>query len=91
MPCMRMNQHDGTILRKYPDYNFSSSITFVLMLSFQKFPVPNACYHRLHPDLCFFRAQLVKLVQWVSEDIQVLRVLRVNKVFLASLGRKGPR
>ena len=33
----------------------------------------------------------MKLVQWVSEDIQVLRVLRVNKVVLASLGRKGPR
>lgn len=86
-----MNQRDSTIL-KYPEYdNFSNIISFVGMLSFQKFSVPNACYHHLLPDLCFFRVQLVKLVQWVSEDIQVLQVLQVNKVFLASLGRKGPR
>ncbi|PKU33277.1 collagen alpha-1 chain [Limosa lapponica baueri] len=35
--------------------------------------------------------RLVRLGQWVSGDIQALQVPQVNKVFLASLEKKGPR
>lgn len=33
----------------------------------------------------------MRLGQWVSGDIQALQVPQVNKVFLASLEKKGPR
>lgn len=33
----------------------------------------------------------MRLGQWVRGDIQALRVPQVNKVFLASLEKKGPR
>lgn len=47
--------------------------------------------HPIFSDWFFSRVQLVRLGPWVSGDIQALQVPRVNKAFLASLEKKGPR